>query len=110
MKTLKRTLCLMLSIIMALSCLSAAAAAVEEEKFTSTLKTATTVSNKESAKLTLDELDKILASLPEAQQGRKIRFLPAHIADATVVSAAELPGSVPQRRHCVAVFRTVLCL
>ncbi len=62
MKTLKRTLCLMLSIIMALSCLSVAAAAVEGDKFTSTLKTATTVTNKESAKLTLDEIDKILAS------------------------------------------------
>lgn len=67
MKTLKRALCLMLSIIMALSCLSVAASAVEGEKFTSSYKATTTVSNKESAKLTLDELDKMLAGLNDGQ-------------------------------------------
>ena len=61
MKTLQRVLCVMLSIIMAMSCLSVAAFAEGEEKFTSTIKAHSTMSNKETAKVTLDELDKLLA-------------------------------------------------
>lgn len=63
MKTFKRVLCVMLSILMAFSCLSVAASAAEGEKFTSTFKKATTVSNKDSAKITLDMLDELLREL-----------------------------------------------
>ncbi len=63
MKTFQKVLCVMLSILMAMSCLSVAAFAAEGEKFTSTLKVHSTVSNKESAKVTLDALDELLKDL-----------------------------------------------
>ncbi len=67
MKTFQRVLCVMLSILMAMSCLSVAAFAAEDEKFTSTYKATTTVSDKESAKIVLDELDTLLASLNDGE-------------------------------------------
>ena len=67
MKTFQRVLCVMLSILMAMSCLSVAAFAAEDEKFTSTYKATTTVSDKESAKIVLDELDALLASLNDGE-------------------------------------------
>lgn len=63
MKTIQRVLCVMLSILMAFSCLSVAAVAANDEKFTSTLKLHSTVSNKDSAKATLDMLDELLKDL-----------------------------------------------
>lgn len=63
MKTFQKLLCLMLSILMAMSCLSVAAFAADGEKFTSTYKLTTTVSNKNSAGVVLDELDKILKDM-----------------------------------------------
>ena len=63
MKTFQKLLCVMLSILMAMSCLSVAAFAADGEKFTSTYKLTTTVSNKNSAGVVLDELDKILKDM-----------------------------------------------
>lgn len=63
MKTLKKSLCIFLSVIMALSCCSLMAFAEGEETFTSTLKYYSTKDNASNAKVTLDEMDKILADL-----------------------------------------------
>lgn len=60
MKTLKKALCLMLSIIMAFSCLSVAANAEGEETFSSSLKYYSTKDNTYNAKVTLDMIDEIL--------------------------------------------------
>ena len=60
MKTVQKVLCVLLSILMATSCLSVAAFAANEEIFTSTYKAISTVSNKDSAKVVLDELDEML--------------------------------------------------
>lgn len=61
MKLFQKTLCVMLSIVMALSCLSVAAFAADGEKFTSTLKTPVSIGDNASAKATLDMIDGILA-------------------------------------------------
>ncbi len=62
MKTFKKVLCVMLSILMAMSCLSATAFAADGESFTSTLRaTHSGLTNKKSAKLTLDMIDEALA-------------------------------------------------
>lgn len=71
MKTFKKVLCVMLSLLMALSCLTVAASAAGEEKFTASFRLKESINNTESAKITLDELDEILASL---EDGKGIYF------------------------------------
>ncbi len=60
MKTFNRLLCVMLSILMVMSCFSAVAFAADSEEFTSTLKAHTGMSNANSAKVTLDMVDEAL--------------------------------------------------
>lgn len=60
MKTFQKALCVMLSILMAMSCLSAVAFAADGESFTSTLKAHSGMSNTHSAKVTLDMVDEAL--------------------------------------------------
>lgn len=61
MKTFQKMLCVMLSILMAFSCVSVVAFAQNGESFTTTFKTQMNVSEKEAAKETLDMIDGILA-------------------------------------------------
>lgn len=72
MKTFKKVLCVMLSILMAMSCLSAVAFAADGESFTSTLKKNTSISNTQSAKLTLDMVDE---ALKEADINEEIKVI-----------------------------------
>lgn len=89
MKTLKRVLCVMLSILMAFSCLSVAASAAEGEKFTSTFKKATTVSNKNSAGVVLDELDKILKDMDIYEEINIKKIVKENLGD---LAAAVIPS------------------
>lgn len=76
MKTFKKALCLMLSVLMALSCLTTAAFAADGGKFTSSLKTHAVMNNTQSAKVTLDMVDDVLADTEKSmnEKGESLRF------------------------------------